>query len=85
MKYYFYCPHCGLEQEELRSEDLPKNKVGNLRDGFGRPIYHYECRICGNLDAGAMAVESDTDSDGWQKYYRSVIEMYQGIRGFAKR
>ena len=49
-------------------------------DGWGRPIYHFECDKCHNLDAGAMSIVGD-DPDDIEKYIQSVIEMYQGIRG----
>lgn len=78
-KFYFYCPNCGFEKEV---NELPKGTVGNLRDGFGIGISHYECKKCHNLDAGFMReIYEDLDE---KVYYRSVIGLYQGIRGFAK-
>ncbi len=75
-KYYFYCPHCGFEREV---EKLPKSTLPNIRDGYGTPIHHYECEICHNLDAGFM---EEVNADLNEKvYYRSVIGLYQGIRG----
>lgn len=82
MAFFYYCPNCGLSQE-IRWEDMPRNKVGNIRDGFGTPIYHYECRACGNLDAGAMRINEDAPN--WEEYCKSVISFYQGVRGFAKK
>lgn len=85
MRCYFYCPHCGNEYEEQR---LPTGTVPNIRDGFGRPIYHYECAKCGNLDSGFMCYSSEDDCRGWcyddaKKYFRKVIALYQGVRGFS--
>lgn len=77
--YYFYCPNCGKEDEVDRR---PKGTVSNLRGGYGMPIYHYECSNCHNLDAGFMWERSN--DDGEREYYRSVIELYQGVRGFNK-
>lgn len=79
MPYYFYCPNCGYEQSSIKK--LPKGGVSNIRDGYGRPIYHYECPKCGNLDAGAMQIEGDDDR--WKSYCRVVIGSYQGVRWFA--
>ena len=59
-----------------------KGTVSNLRGGFGIGISHYECEKCHNLDAGFMReIYEDLDE---KIYYRSVIGLYQGIRGFAK-
>lgn len=77
--YYFYCPNCGLEEKIIK---LPKNTAGNIRDGYGTPIHHYECPICHNLDAGAMFIRED--NEGEHKYYQHVISIYQGVRGFKK-
>ena len=75
--YYFYCPNCGKEDEADR---LPKGTVGNIRDGFGMPIHHYECFNCHNLDAGFMTERSGSDDE--KEYYQYVIGLYQNIRGF---
>lgn len=85
MKYYFYCPHCKNEFEVQR---LPNGTVGNIRDGYGRPIYHYECAKCGNLDAGFMHYSTDGNDKGWdyddaKAYFHHVIGYYQGVRGFS--
>jgi predicted RNA-binding Zn-ribbon protein involved in translation (DUF1610 family) len=77
MAYYFYCPKCGRQEEVERR---PRGTVPNCRDGYGVPIYHFECPDCGNLDAGFM-LERDKTIDE-KVYYRSVIRMYQNIRGF---
>ena len=77
--YYFYCPNCGKEEEV---SELPEGTVGNIRDGFGMPISHYECPNCNNLDAGFMSERVGDDDE--KKYYQHVIEMYQNIRGFNK-
>lgn len=77
--YYFYCPNCGNEYE---TDKLPKGTAGNIRGGHGIPIHHYECSICHNLDAGFM-MERDLDSVE-KEYYRHIIKLYQGIRGFRK-
>ena len=77
MTYYFYCPHCGYEET---AKEVPKGAVGNIRDGWGMPIYHYECPECHNLDAGYMC-QRDGSMDE-KVYYRSVIGLYQGVRGF---
>lgn len=76
-KFYYYCPLCGNERV---IDAIPRGAVPNIRDGWGRPIYHFECDKCHNLDAGAMSIVGD-DPDDIEKYIQSVIEMYQGIRG----
>lgn len=79
--FYFYCPNCGKEDVV---EKLPWGTVGNIRDGFGTPIHHYECSNCHNLDAGFMNMNAPKfeDENEMKDYFRSVIEMYQNIRGF---
>lgn len=77
--YYFYCPNCGKEDEVSK---LPRGTVGNIRDGYGTPISHYECSDCHNLDAGFMK-ESTGYSDE-KMYFQYTIEKYQNIRGFNK-
>lgn len=75
--YYYYCPNCKYEN---KIEKIPYDAVCNIRDGYGRPIYHSECPKCHNLDAGAMIIEDDDKDE--QSYYRAVIGIYQNIRGF---
>ena len=79
--YYFYCPNCGKEDE---IKEKPRGTVCNIRDGYDTPISHYECPECHNLDAGFMQMWHDSDKEEEKRYYRSVIKMYQGIRGFNK-
>lgn len=75
--YYFYCPNCKY-QNEIKEKEIPKNRVGNCRDGYGIPIYHFKCPKCSNLDAGCMV---ERYGDNHEKlYYQEVIEMYQDIR-----
>lgn len=77
--FYFYCPHCGRQEE---TEILPNGVISNNRDGYGRAIYPYKCKDCGNLDAGYMrGITKDMNE---KVYLRSVIGLYQGIRGFDK-
>lgn len=78
--YYFYCPNCGRE-EEVKS--VPRDSVGNIRDGWGIPIHHYKCPNCGNLDAGSMRMKYA--DDGWKEYCQYTIGLYQGIRGFEQK
>ena len=78
-KYYFYCPKCGLE--DTTSTALPEGTILNVRDGFGRPIHHYECPKCHNLDAGYMRFGSMRETKETKAYFRSVISMYQSLRG----
>ena len=81
--YYFYCPNCGKDE---KVEKLPRGTVGNIRDGYGTPIHHYECSECHNLDAGFMNMNwfIKEDEEYTKEYFREVIEMYQGIRGFKE-
>ena len=79
MSYYFYCPSCGKEEVVY---SLPIGTVGNIRDGWGSPIYHYECSVCHNLDAGFMLLKQKTEDE--RKYFQHVIKMYQNIRGFKE-
>lgn len=74
--YYFYCPKCGFEGEVKK---LPHGTVGNPRDGYGRPIYHYKCSVCSNLDAGFMKEAKGDSSE--KEYFKEIIKLYQGIRG----
>ena len=64
-RHYFYCPH--------------------IRDGYGTPIHHYECPQCHNLDAGYMRFRlgemSKLPDEEQKEYFKSVIGMYQNIRG----
>lgn len=85
MTYYYYCPNCGFEQEGLKRSDIPRDACGNIRDGYGTPIYHYKCPSCGNLDAGAMQYIEHDDEERWKSYCRIVIGSYQGVRGFASK
>lgn len=79
-KFYFFCPNCGFEEIV---ETLPKGTMPNIRDGYGRPINHYECKKCHNLDAGFMSFDNVlTEED--KSYYQHVIKMYQNIRGIKK-
>lgn len=75
MKYYFYCPKCKYKKYIKK---IPLGAVGNPRDGWGHPIYHFECPICNNLDAGAMQIIEDTP--GEIKYIEITINHYQHIR-----
>ncbi len=77
--YYYYCPNCKYED---KIEKLPRSAVGNMRDGYGLPIHHFECPKCHNPDAGAMRIQNNNEEE--QKYYQSVISMYQNIRGIKK-
>lgn len=81
MKYYFYCPNCG---NQYIVGEIPKGTIANNRDGYGVPIYHYECNKCHNLDAGFMHNIDGSLSKDDIVYFRSVISMYQNIRGFKK-
>lgn len=79
--YYFYCPNCGKEE---MVDKLPRGTVVNIRDGYGTPISHYECSECHNLDAGFMNMArfKDMCEEDTKEYFRHVIGIYQGIRGF---
>ena len=70
--YYFYCPNCGKED---RVERIPRGTVGNIRDGFGTPIHHYECSDCHNLDAGFM---KEKTRDGYEKKYYQPPDVIGG-------
>ncbi len=84
--YYFYCPNCKFE--EIVEGILPNQVVPNIRGGYGTPIYHYKCPICHNLDAGYMRFGinkmAELPDDEQKQYFRSVIDMYQNIRGIKK-
>ena len=69
-KYYFYCPKCGLE--DTASTTLPEGTVLNMRDGFGRPIRHYECPQCHNLDAGYMGFDATDVGEETKAYFKSI-------------
>lgn len=78
--FYYYCPHCGY-QEEVK--ELPTGTIPNCRDGYGRAIYHYKCKKCGNLDAGFIRMFLRNMSK--KVHLRSIIGLYQGIRGFDNK
>lgn len=82
--YYFCCPNCGYE-EKVKS--LPRGTCVNTGDGYGT-IYHFECPVCSNLDAGYMMLPEILD-DTYEReaidYFQTVIGYYQGVRGFAKK
>ena len=86
MMYYFFCPKCGHED---KVSSLPKGTIGNLRDGFGTPIYHFECPVCSNLDAGYMMFNlgkmCELPEHEQIIYFQEVISYYQGVRGFAEK
>ena len=67
---------------------LPKGTIGNIRDGYGTPIHHFECPMCHNLDAGHMQFSlghmDELPVSKQKEYFQDVIALYQGIRGFAK-
>ena len=75
--FYYYCPNCKYED---KIEKIPCNAVGNIRDGYGWPIHHFECPVCHNLDAGAIIIKDDDEDE--RSYYQAVIGLYQNIRGF---
>lgn len=83
IRYYFYCPKCGFE--EIVRETLPKGIVPNIRDGYGTPIYHYECPQCHNMDAGYMRFGlgkmSELPDEDQEIYFRHILGMYQNIHG----
>ena len=54
--------------------------IPNTRDGWGQPIYHYECDNCHNLDAGFIRLKDNTIEE--KQYFQFVISKYQNIRGF---
>lgn len=70
--YYFFCPKCGKEDEVSK---IPRGTMTNIRDGYGTPIYHYECPDCHNMRAGFMAERKGNDDE--KKYYQHVIRIYQ--------
>lgn len=72
--YYFYCPKCQYEEEV---ENKPRRTIGNCRDGWGAPIYHYACPKCGNVDAGYMGERSGDELE--KSYYKHIIGMYKGF------
>lgn len=76
--FYFYCPNC--KREEV-TEMRPFHVYVHPRAGYGSPVYHCECPNCHNLDAGGMVMAAY--SRPFRDYAQSVIEIYQGIRGFA--
>lgn len=77
--YYFYCPNC--KHEDIVNI-LPRGTATNIRDGYGIPIFHYECPMCHNLDAGYMSLRICKDNvldEDTRLYFQEVIKMYQGI------
>lgn len=68
----YYCPKCGkLDTEFKMTRDTPS--VGNIRDGYGRPLYHIKCD-CGNyLAAGINFSKDEIDKE------RSLIEYVKNV------
>ena len=53
----YYCPKCGkLDTDFKMTRDTPS--VGNIRDGYGRLLYHMKCD-CGNYLAAGMNFSKD--------------------------
>lgn len=59
-KFKFYCPKCN--NEEIREFDIninsldgyPQDFILNMRDFYGRPLYHYPCSKCQSLTNATM-------------------------------
>lgn len=95
-KFKFYCPQC--KNEEVREFDIdvdslngyPEDFILNMRDFYGRPLYHYPCSKCQSLTNATMVeywcdenikqTEQDADLE-W--YIRSIIDMY-GIEDYGE-
>lgn len=72
---FYYCPRC--KKKTFSDSELPRDKVVviNLRDGWGRPIKHYECE-CGYKNAGSMNTNSWIVDDYTTEYMKYVIGLY---------
>jgi hypothetical protein len=68
----FYCPQCGKFDKDFKYNSHSP-KVGNIRNGFGCPIYHIKCE-CGNYLAGYMNLKIETLQD--EMYIKGIIEGY---------
>lgn len=71
----FYCPECRREEINITNPPLNKITYRNIRDGYGRPITHYECE-CGNILAGSIDVSGFEKEAGLIDYFKMVIEGY---------
>lgn len=72
----FYCPICKkLEMDFKMNSSTPH--VGNIRDGYGHPLYHMKCE-CGNyLSAGIHFTKDEVEKDlGLLDYIKKVITGY---------
>ena len=68
--YYFYCPNCG---REYKVKDKPYGTVGNIRDGYGTPIY----LIVNNR-------EFKDDGDDLCFYTDKVDDLFSVVEGLEK-
>jgi DNA polymerase II large subunit len=70
----FYCPKCGkVDMNFNPDKHRDTHTYSNCRDGYGRPIMHFECD-CGNLMAGWI-ITTGCDKDDLE-YYKDVITEY---------
>lgn len=72
----FYCPTCKRLDIDFKL-DRGTPYVVNIRDGYGRPLYHIKCE-CGNYLAAAInfTKEELEKDEGLLDYIVSVISGY---------
>lgn len=72
----YYCPKCGkLDTNFKMARDIPR--VGNIRDGYGHPLYHMKCDCRNYLAAGIHFSKDEVDKDqSLIEYIKEVITGY---------
>lgn len=72
-KFLNYCPKCSkivINEKHMRSDEATWS---NIRDGYGRPIYHYICECYYPL-AGHICLPDESKET--IDYYKGVIDYY---------
>jgi len=74
----FYCHNCKTFEPNSDYDFRKHDEVhtwANVRDGFGRPINHIICPICGDPLSGFINTKGMSDEN--IEYYKDVLMMYQ--------
>lgn len=89
----FYCPDCDIFLEcslhpydnriRIQYDDsYIYPRVGNIRDGWGRPLYHCQCPKCKNYHGAAISFPIEETEH--YNYIRSVVKFYAENDNFMR-
>jgi hypothetical protein len=97
-KFKFYCPQC--KNEEIREFDIdinslngyPQDFILNMRDFYGRPLYHYPCSKCQSLTNATMVeywcgennITNTEQNKNLEWYIKDTIDMY-GLEDYGDK